>query len=408
MSEGEQPQDTTDRLAQARAVEVVQGVQLTEEQLAVSATVYNVFRDEHDEAIKIGVFDKETTASLEDPDTVLIQYSSEGGDNIFVPLLIPAEKLEWYNTELFKRSYGEDTPFYYFAHPPLPDDEEQQQKIWDTLRAKLEEGAVIIMDQYQGAETASDRVMSGIAGSSGDETIFELQKLGGGELERKVDIFVAPVMFNGVDQVQEAPSVFDIYDQAIASGEIERNDREGVTLERSIEGEEAERMWEIYENPFDELGEEDPTYAGFDKESLLEILKNPDVVKVVNRVDGKISTLCFFVQDFKQAPWFNARYYEKNHPEYASTNNIFMFPGIVSDENMRGNNYSLDVIDLATKLLAKRGTNILITFECTEISTQYIPNIVKAAVENSGVAEVVNLDQPVSVMDYMAIVKKAA
>ncbi len=406
MSQGEQAQDTTDRIAQAHAVEVVQGIQLTEEQVGVSSEVYNGFRDEHDEAIKIGVFDKETTTSLEDPDTVLIRYSSEEGD-IFVPLLIPAEKLEWYNTELFERTYGTDTPFYYFAHPPLPDDEAQQQKVWDALRSKLDEGAVIIMDQYQGAETASDQVMRGISGDT-DQDVFRLEKLGGGELERKVDIFVAPVVFNGEDQIREGRSIFDIYDDAIAAGEVVRDETNGVTLERSIEGEEAERMWEIYENPFDELGEEDPTYAGFDKESLLEILKNPDVVKVVNRVDGKISTLCFFVQDFKDAPWFNARYYEKNHPDYASTNNIFMFPGIVSDENMRGNNYSLDVIDLATKLLARRGTNILVTFECTEISTQYIPSIVQAAVENSGVAQVSGLEEPVSIMDYMAIVKKAA
>lgn len=82
-----------------------------------------------------------------------------------------------------------------------------------------------------------------------------------------------------------------------------------------------------------------------------------------------------------------------------------MFPGIVSDEAKRGNSYATELINLATKLAAKRKTNLLITFECTEISSQYIPRLVTAAINHSGDAEVEGIAEPITRINYYAITR---
>ena len=149
------------------------------------------------------------------------------------------------------------------------------------------------------------------------------------------------------------------------------------------------------------LGEGHPLHTGFDKDGLLGILKDENVFKLVNRVDGKISTLCFFVQDFKHYPWFNTKYYEDKYPDYFKSSNILIFPGIVTDEEMRGNDYSQDVFLLAARMLAKRGSNVLATFECTEKSALYIPKILATALNYSGVAHIENVETPISSTDYL-------
>lgn len=384
------------------SVHIAEKINLNDEQKEHSSNLYNKFREESDQAIKIGVFGIEVEEILSNPETTVLSYSRDDLDETFMPLLIPINSLEWYNSKLLCDSYGDESKILLYAHPPLINN---TQKVWQFLHEKLTDGNVIIFDQYRSdLPTVADFMNKIIHKSENDN--YTVEAVGGGDIERKVDVFAGKVSLNGVGNIKNAPTLFEVYEESLNSGEINRDENNGVTIERSLTGDDAERLWQIYQKPFDDLSENDPTYAGFTKSDLLGILENPDIAKIVNRIDGTITTLCFFVQDFKLAPWFNWRYYQKKYPEYATTDNIFMFPGIVSDENMRGNNYSLDVIDFTTKLFAKRDTNFLVTFECTEISTQYIPEIVKSAVEHSGVAKIEGLENPISVIDYKAIIKK--
>jgi hypothetical protein len=373
--------------------------QYSPEQLALFSENYANYRNQNDQGIRLGVFGEDLERALRDPNTIMTDSTTPDGEKVKVPVLVPLNILEWYNTELVDKKFGENTDAYYYDHPPVVD-EESAQSIGELLFSKLDDGKVIITDKY------ADDTDSPIANvlnqaKSGEFTVEAF----GGDVESRVDVYASKVSFTDDGTVKNANSLFEVYEESIDNGEYERNPDNGPSLAAVIEGDEAEAIWNIYEKPFDDLGHDDPTYAGFHKEDLLEILKDPNVAKVVNRVDGELTTLLFFLQDFDQAPWFNKQYYQEKYPEYAETNNVFMFPGIVSDESKRGNNYAMDVIDLATNLLGKRDTDILITFECTEVSATYIPKIVTAAVNNSGVGKVESLDKPVSVINYYAVKK---
>lgn len=384
--------------------EVLNNIELTPEQLEKSIAAYSDFHNAVDQETKIGLFDEDLRNAFTDPSTILIRYSTDDEESLFAPLLVDANQYSWKKTEIVKSQIGIDNKIYVYAHPYLPKDENNLKIIKNVLSNILDKGDVILLDQY---------IDQDIIENSFPDNINVENFSNDGELNGKTDVYVGEVIFNDINCVKESDTIFEIYEAAIKSNEITRNNLNGPSLTNIIEGEEAQRIWELYEKPFNDLDNTHPEYAGFTKEQLLELLQNEDVVKVINRVEGKISTLCLFIQNFENEPWYNSTKFMRDYPEYYGSRNILLFPGIVTDPEMRGENYSLEVIDLATKMLAKRRTNILIAFECTEQSTLYIPQIVKAAVENSKVASVAgitntdNPDQgtPVSTIVYKKIDK---
>lgn len=377
---------------------------LTPEQIKNSIQRYNKYRETEDQAIKIGLYGIDLENAMNDHKTTFLAYEDTQEEQIFMPLFVPVEKLEWYNAELLRRKYG-TSELLYFAHPILPNDPQSLDVARESFRDKLNQGAVIFFDYYQELPENMEPhpIFNEVVGNLGNSYVSE--SLGEGDIQRKADVFIGRVDFHGVNEIKKAPPLSEVYKMAVAKGEIEHDSQNGASLLEVIDDVDADRIWEVYEKPFDILGAEHPTRAGFDKATLLEILKDPEVAKIINRVDGQITSLCFFVQDFDQCDWFNKKYYEDKFPEYYQTNNILLFPGIVSDEKLKGSSYSGRLIDLAVRLFAMRGSNALISFECTEISATYIPKIVTRIINNSGVGTVSELDKVVSSMTYKAIQK---
>lgn len=378
--------------------EIIAGGTILPEQVDKSADLYESFRNSEDEAVKIGLYGEDLKAAYNNPKSLIVEYKNSKNEYSHAPVLVPLEDLVWYNMDLLKKTYGHTQEFYYYAHPPIPESEESRASISKLIKDKVDEGIVIFTDEYT---SKNDGILSQISEDESEK--YSLENVGGGDRIRNASVYDAPVTFNGVTEIKEAASLHEAYRSLVESGEIVENTENGVSLLESVTGEDAEKIWQIYRGPFDKLTQDHPMYAGYEKDVLLEILADTEVAKMVNRIDGKITTLCFFVQDFDSCPWFNKQYYEEKYPEYYKTGNIAMFPGIVTDESAGGNGYSLPVISLAAKLFAKRGSNILVTFECTETSADYIPTIVNLAINRSGSGSVDNITDPISVMEYKAL-----
>ena len=383
------------------------GQQFDEELLRYSCDKYLEQHDSKDANLRTGLFGQELEKALQDPRTLIVGSYDEDGDFYIQPAIVPADLLVWKNTELLNKTFGEEAKYYYWAAPILVN-EDQSTLLKNAIVELLDQGAVILYDSVitYSDDHERERYDELLSQVSQDEYAYRLLDLG--ELEngdRYVDVFEAPVAFGDSSVLKEASSIGEIYASILKNSSESIDVNNSVALEKVINGEEAEKIWEIYDRPFEQLGEQHPEHAGFEKEELLEILEDENIEKIVNRVNGEITTLCFFVNDFKYCEWFNEDYYSKKYPDYYDSKNILIFPGIVSDESKRGNNYSLDVIDLAIELFSKRGSSVLVTFECTETSAQYVPLIVKSAIENSGKAKVGNIESPQSRIRYKALVK---
>lgn len=375
------------------------GLELNQEQLSRSIDTYGAFHDRTDRELRVGVFGDDIELVLKDKRTICI-IKKEGKQPVIQPVLAHVESLEWFNEELINRAYPEDDVFVYL-HPAYDIDEEKTQ-IEGLLTSALDAGKVIITEVYGDDNDSPVRgLLERVKNSQG----FDVNSFGDQELPSSVNFYNVEITFDGVEKVRVPDNMYDAYTKMVEQGRLVYDPENGTALIDVIEGDQAEEIWRLYKKPFEDLGADDPTLAGFDEESIMQILADPGTVKFVNRVDGKISTLLFFVNDFERAPWFNSKKYKEKYGEYVNTGNILMFPGIVTDEAMRGNNYAQATCDLAIKVYAECGSNALMTFECTQISSQYIPHLVKIAFESSGVASVTGTENPAGSIEYYGIKK---
>lgn len=361
---------------------------------------YTNFRSRANQELVIGLFGEDLKRAQENQETISLQIQTAAGEAVKVPVLVPISDLEWYNTELIKRTYGEEVKAFVYVHPPTSGEGAADEAI-NILHESLEQGNVIVTEKYQDdTDSPIAKLLTEASSSSG----YSVEPFGG-DTESRVDFFAGLVEVGEGGGPKKAPSFHEVYEDAIKSGEIVRDNPNGPSLAAVIDGQEAEAIWKIYDKPFEDLGKNDPTLAGFTKEDLLGILKDPEMVKVVNRADGEITTLVIFLNDFEKAPWFNKEAYRKRYPDFFETDNIFMFPGIVTDEARRGNDYATQTVDFATFLASKRASDLLITFECTQESTTYVPQLVEASINHSGIAKISGLDEPIGVINYYAIKK---
>jgi hypothetical protein len=186
---------------------------------------------------------------------------------------------------------------------------------------------------------------------------------------------------------------------------IRGSTNDGIEVVEQISDREAERLWSIYEGPFDALSGGHALRAGFDEQAFREALRSPAVVKVLRRWRGEITTLCLLVADLEQCTWLNASFYEEHYREAYATQNVLVFTAIVSDERLRGAAHGPELIRLLTEVLSMRGTSIIVTFECNGISSRYIPQIVERAVARATNAAVSGLEQPISRVGFRTIAK---
>jgi hypothetical protein len=360
---------------------------------------YTEFHNRTDRELRIGVFGDDLDRVLEDKRTVCLA-EKKNHKRYKKPVLTPIDNLEWFNEGLTSRVYGAEE-VYVYLHPAY-DDKKEFSEIAEVLSDALDEGKVIITEVY-GDDT--DSPIRSLLNDLESQQGYDVNSFGDEQLPSGVNFYNVEVSFNGVDEVRQPDNMYDAYSRMVAEGRAEHDPENGTALIDVIEGEKAEEIWRLYKKPFDDLGENDPTLSGFDKDSLLQILADPGTVKFINRVDGEISTLLFFVNDFERAPWFNPDKYSEKYVEYVDTGNVLIFPGIVTDETMRGNYYAQATCDLAIKVYAECGSNALMTFECTQISSQYIPHLVKIAFESSGVASVTGTEEPIGSVEYYGIKK---
>lgn len=342
--------------------------------------------DTFSSAQRSGIGDEEIAIALQDKTTVYAEIQQHN-EKQMLPVLVPTKALYWYNQDMLGQLYP-DKNTYFFTQL------EGQDTVAESVCGALQEGKVMLAAETPVTEKLVDKVRA-ILGE--DRVVHESLH------DAFLNQYVGETEFISGQSYKVASNFVDQYKHAVESGLIENDPENGASIVDSIEGEDADRLWEIYEKPFDDISTSSPINAGFDKEGFYKALKDPTVVKVINKHDGAITTMAFFETNLKNASWLNEKYFSRNYPEAYASKNILLFLGIVSDENKRGNAYSVDLINLLLKVGKMRETKVLITFECNEVSSHYLPQIVDGAINGSGEAKVTGLNKPVSQTKFTAL-----
>jgi hypothetical protein len=354
--------------------------------------------EEHSRPQRLGLPDSEMTELVKLTDSVSV---IDAQTHAAIPCLVPVKPIDWFNSDFINHVYERPESTYYF--PPIVEglDSEIEASIGASVVDKLLGGSVVIVDAFR--DKPEER-LSKLIDLLPEDMEISIENLGGGGQERYLNQYVAEVSYVGQShEYNETISTFDAYIQMVDTGELADASIDGVSCIDVTPEDEIENLWSFYNKRFGEIAEEHPINAGYDEASFKDLLRDPSVVKIVNRADGDITTLCMFLTDLEQCPWLDVEYYQKNHSDALETNNLFVFLGIVTDDKKKGNNYATDVVDLLALVTAKRNSPVIVTFECNEISENITPILVKAAIENSGVAHVEGIDKPVSQLSYFVV-----
>jgi hypothetical protein len=99
---------------------------------------------------------------------------------------------------------------------------------------------------------------------------------------------------------------------------------------------------------------------------------------IVHKTKGRVDCVASIMHDIKNTPWLNGDYYKKYEGELLS---YYMLIAKDKDVNAR---LAMDLISMQIKLAEARGKEMWVTFECTNISAEYIPRMVGIVVNSSG------------------------
>lgn len=354
---------------------------------------YQGLRGKCDSPQNIGL-DKDTYEQIAGDKDVLAMDTFEDDRKLTTPILVPTSKLYWYNQKLLSKEFPEK-PIYFFTQV------QPNEGVAGIVAEALQEGGVIIVNSDD-SKTDHSRALQEIL-SKNYKLTLDRRSL----MDAYLNQYIGAVKFEGKDFKKTKP-FFDCYQRMVKEGLLHDRPDEGPSILDVVEGAEAQRLWEIYQNPFEDISVSSPISAGYDKKGFMDVLSDPNVIKVVNKNQEIITTVGLFVTNFDHSPWLNEDYYKYKYKHAYDTDNILIFTGIVSDENMKGSMYSLELIKLLVKVQEARDSNAIITFECNEVSANYLPRLVEFAINRSDSGTVHGLERNVAQSRFHSLSLRAS
>lgn len=311
-----------------------------------------------------------------------------------VPLFVRTDELYWYNTPFLLDEYDGRVTYFYSQVPASNEVNKHAKEL-------LQRNGVIISSVLDN-DSSSASLFDNLKRDIGSDLV-SLGDVKGAFLNQYIGkVHINPDGMN--EKVVNVRSYYDTYISAIENGDIVKNEDDGTFIVETVESQtEIDRLWLIYSRPFEDISAQSPISAGYDEDGFRKAMQDPSVIKAINIKDGLITTLAIFETTLDDATWLNKTYFEENFGDELETGNLLLFTGIVSDENMRGNSYSADVIQLLLKIAKLRGQDQIITFECNEVSAEYLPLIVDSVINESGIARVTGLEKAVSKVVFRSL-----
>lgn len=317
-----------------------------------------------------------------DPETVKVKITREEGEYDW-PLLTPVKNFSEYLPSYFVDRYGSADDCLYLSLPPEKDD--LSEEVVTELKKLSDTNKTLIIDQLA------------TNGKLGDFS----EQLNANGIQVHVDELIDPkndtpatvFHFEGLTEVvpDEVP---------VASSDL-RKVYQGMEAELSAEGTRLidvnkvdelldsgmsmrDRLWQIYEQQFSQLIENHPARQAQYEYEFDAMLRDPETLTIAHFVDGDVVSFASFVGNIEACDWLNTEYYQQKFPG----EKVLYFPGIATDAEKQGNHYAMNLIDMVAKLCSRAKVQPRIVFQCTNISADYIPHIVKGAVEATGLAKI--------------------
>jgi hypothetical protein len=169
----------------------------------------------------------------------------------------------------------------------------------------------------------------------------------------------------------------------VKKGELQEDVTDGVTIldpqKIANDVELGEQLWDLCESQFADLGEGLPFEQGFDKDEFInDVLSDPMTTTITNYKDGRPNSVAVFMHDIANAYWLNKDFYEQKYKD-----DFLSYYVLIATEKGASGRPAVDIIKMLVKLTQEAKRPMWVTFECTNVSSAYVPKIVDRVINSS-------------------------
>lgn len=327
-----------------------------------------------------GLSEEEYMAAVVDPRTVLLPDRQTA-----IPVLTPLENAFWYNSAYYRQALeisGLDasTPLWLYDYHVLLHDanpNKYREAVYPHIGRLAEEGAVIVCDFL---DEEADRYNKHL------NQLFTALDIGAREIVSVYDVdarhfnHAAVVTLADRGQVRNQPlGIIEAYQLGRRQGAFS----DSLSVETCVGEEDREQVWHYYKTAFDGLTANDPMCASSPREEFDMLLTDQDVIKLVERSNGAIASLCMF-GDVRGFAWANQTLFQRKFPELYEQGRVFFFPGVIRDPEADGDGRR--VMASMGRLLSLAGIErSVLSFVCDKTSEKPVTVIGNWALNHSGV-----------------------
>lgn len=336
---------------------------------------------------KVGLLDKKLALeAIKDDRTITL--SAECGD---LPVLCPIEYAAGFDVERAENIAAGNTnnlpgEVYYFCLPPRLLDGSGLNILIDAIQSKLSGRKMSIYFDFVDRDPVSRNELIHILNLVGFKyTDIPLRDERASEGFRDVTINYYRTITSRTDTSTTKLVDGDIYDAfqiACELGEFNKYPNNGPTILKGSEIPQqlVDKLWLVYQNRFEWLGENHPISMEENKEDFEKLLRSPGVSACIYFKDNKPVCWTYFTSNSDSEVWLNQAFItDQVEP---GTYPLF-FPGIVAAADNLGG-YSEPTLQLAAKMVGRVNKNFTVMFETTNVSEEYIPKLVKNYADSSG------------------------
>lgn len=326
-----------------------------------------------------GLAASEIRNALADPHTKTLRTKSYGT----LPLLTPLQHNPEYNSGYFSKHYAEVPVYYYsgnFGDLLVTDTKAAAQSI-KHLEDLAAQGALVVTD-YETKDSARLAMLeqsmdrAGIAYKKTEftdprnETYASVTHFAGQSHTKGIESGTSPSQtFNEAFAVQQAKNP-ELYN---------RQNGTALISAEEIDDDLMEEVWSMYQAQFEKLIAENPSMQAQTKADLRTTLSSDGAMLIATFEDGKPTCAGYFVSDITQVYWLRNEFYAQAFPGKT----VWYFPGIAAKPEHEGRANSIAITSLGARIAHQCSIEPVITFQCTNISKDYIPRIVQLAVERT-------------------------
>jgi hypothetical protein len=310
------------------------------------------------------------------------------------PLLVPTTYHQDYSQRFFAEHYPKRAS-YYVSLPPYEEIESiiSDSENFEGVAQFLKEKNAIVTYDYREGDDSKELTPAFIRrllvnSNASVEDITPESRAWGMDYGPPLALHYEGIARLIQPKDEPVSTIAEAVTRLITSGEAKYLPENGVTLlgKQEFEADDGkllEQLWTIYSEHFEELVEDHPVLGKQPRQEFEAMLLDEDTVTTAFMVDGKVAGLLYMVHDIEKCVWLSKDYYDKEFE--SETGWMTHIPGIVvaKDKARQGAGYAQQMMNLTLSAVAVMNKDMIITFACSNVSSMYIPKMVRKAVRDS-------------------------